>query len=146
MRPVISTFMRFTKTFSLLALYGLFAVTLPVQAQTFLSAAPDIPLAPGLAEKVENALIFDKAQGRIVTMEAMFAPAQDNDESSDKSSDNQNNGDMVLEFYSTVLPNLGWQRPTDGWESPKRLTFARGNESLNIRIEGDRIIFTLRPL
>ena len=103
--------------------------------QGFLSAAPDVPLAPQLIEKPEQALIFDKAEGRIITMEAVFiAPYADSD------------GVAVLDFYRNVLPNLGWQSPSDGWQRPDRLDFARGHESLSVQIEVGRVVFILRPL
>lgn len=98
--------------------------------QGFLSAAPDIPLAPTMKENLAQALIFDKAEGRIVTMEAVF----------------EGEASAILDFYRAVLPNLGWQSPTDGWERPGRLTFARGHETLTIRTQTARVIFTLRPL
>ena len=42
-------------------------------AASFLSVAPDIPLAPGLSEAETGALIFDKPEGRIVSIEALAA-------------------------------------------------------------------------
>ncbi len=103
--------------------------------QGFLSAAPDIPLAPQLVEKIEQALIFDKAEGRIITMEAVFIAPNGHAE-----------GAAVLDFYRNVLPNLGWQSPSDGWQRPDRLDFARGHESLSVQIEVGRVVFILRPL
>ena len=105
----------------------------PALAQ-FLSAAPDVPLATGLREVDEAALIFDKPQGRIVEMAAIA----DNEKGEISRA-------AVEAFYRASLPNLGWrlrpQKPTSN-----SLTFARKGEILRLTFTTERVVFQLAPL
>ncbi len=100
-----------------------------VSQATFLTAIPEIPLAPGLQENVDDTLIFDKAEGRIIATEALSARATEE----------------ILTFYRTVLPNLGWAPSSKGWVKPNELKFQRAGEVLIIRVEGGVVFFKLRP-
>ena len=98
-------------------------------AASFLSVAPDIPLAPGLSEAETGALIFDKPEGRIISIEALAAtPSAD-----------------IFTFYRLSLPNLGWQNKP---ELAVRNTeiFHREGEALKIKYEGGVVFFRLQPI
>ncbi|MDP6222507.1 MAG: hypothetical protein QF505_01400 [Candidatus Micropelagos thuwalensis] len=98
-------------------------------AATFLSVAPDIPLAPGLSEAETGALIFDKPEGRIVSIEALAGtPSAD-----------------IFAFYRLSLPNLGWQiKPELAVRNSE--TFHREDEALTIKYEGGVVFFRLQPI
>jgi len=103
-------------------------------AQGFLSAAPEIPLAPGLQENESGMFIFDKPEGRIVSMEAISAePAA-----------------RILDFYAKTLPNLGWAMSSapssDSGLEKNILVFTREREELNIQVAGGVVFFRLTPL
>ena len=53
----------------------------------------DIPLMAGLEENVEEALVFDSPDGRIISAIASGAVR----------------GQEVFDYYKVVLPSLGWQ-------------------------------------
>ena len=78
---------------------------------TFLSNLDDIPLMPGLAERKELAVSFDKPEGRIVEAyaEGQLSPA------------------AVTKFYATTLPQLGWR-------SQGNNRFAREGEELLLNL------------
>lgn len=98
-------------------------------AASFLSVAPDIPLAPGLSEAETGALIFDKPEGRIVSIEALAAtPSAD-----------------IFAFYSLSLPNLGWQNKPE-LSVKNSETFHREGEALTIKYEGGVVFFRLQPI
>ncbi len=61
-------------------------------APAFLSTMGDVPLAPGLSERVDLGITFDDPAGRIV--EAFAA--------------GQTTRDAVTAFYHATLPGLGW--------------------------------------
>lgn len=73
----------------------------------FLSNLDDIPLMPGLAERKDLAVSFDKPEGRIVEAyaEGSLTPA------------------AVSKFYASTLPQLGWR-------SQGNNRFAREGEEL----------------
>jgi len=93
---------------------------------TFLSNLDDIPLMPGLTERKDLAVSFDKPEGRIVEAVASGTGTPQ----------------AVAEYYASVLPQLGWQRRSDG-------SYMRENERLAIaaRADGARVTvqFTLSP-
>lgn len=60
---------------------------------TFLSTLEDVPLMPGLAERKDLAISFDKPEGRIVEAVAEGRMSQAE----------------VARFYATTLPQLGWK-------------------------------------
>ena len=98
-------------------------------AASFLSFAPDIPLAPGLSEAETGALIFDKPEGRIVSIEALAAtPSAD-----------------IFAFYRLSLPNLGWQNKQE-LSVRNSETFHREGEALTIKYEGGVVFFRLQPI
>ena len=96
----------------------------------YLSAVPDIPLAPGLRELDEGMLIFDKPEGRIVQITTASVST----------------GAAVAAFYRKALPNLGWQVPPAASHDGKTvLTFQRDGEMLRITASADLVIFDLTP-
>ena len=98
----------------------------------YLSLAPDIPLAPGLSEFDGGQVVFDKPEGRIVRIEAERLETQDA-------------GDGVPAFYRETLPNLGWQLNDVDNSADNVLTFQRGDETLLITMQGERVVFKLSP-
>lgn len=111
---------------ALLAVYGL--TFTPVQAAGFLSAIDDMPLADGVVELADGALVFDKPEGRIVQVTALREGAS--------------SPALIRQFYLDTLPNLGWQA---GAQAPGRLTFTRKGEILRITLTADLVIFDLAP-
>lgn len=97
---------RLTALFILLALFA--AAPSAVWAQSragqsqggaaFLSVIDDVPLMPGLAERPDAAVVFDKPEGRIVETEATGRLARAE----------------VLKFYAASLPQLGWRARGEG--------------------------------
>ena len=98
----------------------------------YLSLAPDIPLAPGLSEFNGGQVVFDKPEGRIVRIEA-------------ERLETQGAGDGVPAFYRETLPNLGWQLNDVDNSADNVLTFQRGDETLLITMQGERVVFKLSP-
>ena len=124
---------RAQKTRTACGLFGLMLILAlsPSMAQdVYLSAARDIPLAPGLDETGDGSLAFDKPQGRIIRVTAR--DAQNDVVSKD-----------VLAFYRQALPNLGWSEIT---AQDAALTFKRESEMLRISTVGDLVIFDLTPV
>ena len=99
----------------------------------YLSLAPDIPLAPVLSEIDGGQLVFDKPEGRIVRIEAERLEIQ-------------SAGDGVSAFYRETLPNLGWQLSDTNNSADSVLTFQRGDETLQITMQGNRVVFKLSPV
>ena len=95
----------------------------------FLSALPEIPFAPNMQENPESDLIFDKAEGLIVAVEALSTQSIDD----------------IFGFYREALPNLGWQEFAQDWQRANEVTFGRLDELLVIRVEGGVVFFKLRP-
>jgi hypothetical protein len=62
-------------------------------AATFLSNLDDIPLMPGLTERKDLAVSFDKPEGRIVEAYA----------------EGRLTAAAVSKFYASTLPQLGWR-------------------------------------
>ena len=98
----------------------------------YLSLAPDIPLAPGLLEFDDGQVVFDKPEGRIVSIEA-------------ERIETQGAGDGVPAFYRETLPNLGWQLNGADNSADNVLTFQRGGETLLITMQSERVVFKLLP-
>ncbi len=87
--------------------------THPQPEPRFFENLNDIPLMPGLFEMIDETVIFDKPEGRIVESSAAtesVAPA------------------AIEAFYDSTLPQLGWERTTED-------LFTRQNERLQIQIE-----------
>ena len=104
------------------------AMLAPVRAEGFLSALNDMPLADGVVEIEDGALVFDKPEGRIVQVTTLLAGAS--------------TPASIRQFYLDTLPNLGWQA---GAQAPGRLTFTRKGEILRITLTADLVIFDLAP-
>jgi hypothetical protein len=93
----------------------------------FLSVIDDVPLMPGLTERTEAAVVFDKPEGRIVETEAAGRLSRA----------------AVLKFYAASLPQLGWRARGDG-------RFLRDREELVLSFAGGGggalvVRFTLSP-
>jgi hypothetical protein len=78
----------------------------------FLSSLNDIPLMPGMTEVEDEAVVFDKASGRIGESLAIA----ENLESSE-----------ISRFYSLTLPQMGWLETQEG-------SFVRQDERLRISV------------
>ena len=79
------------------------------QEVTYLSAIEDLPLMAGLAEAVEDKMVFDTPSGRIVQSYATGRVTRG----------------QVLEFYAATLPQLGWNAIGPG-------RFRRESEALEV--------------
>ena len=104
----------------------LLLLAMPAYATSaYLSAAPDIPLAPGLVET--RNVVFDKPQGRIVRIDASHAA---------------DDAHTILAFYRAALPNLGWAviERKDGVA-----VFRRGDEILRVTMTASRVVFDIAP-
>ena len=115
---------------SLLIYLFLFLLVVPAWAADnvkYLATLNDLPLSAQMKENVDESMVFDIPQGRIVEVIA-FTPETK---------------EQVTAFYQKTLPALGWVRDED-------LTFHRDREKLVIRINAitKRTIvqFTLSPL
>jgi len=91
-------------------------MTAPLNAlakDRYSEALYDIPIMPGLEEVQDQALLFDKPDGKIASVMALsktLTPAQ------------------TGQFYKDVLPPLGWREQTTQ-------SYTRAGEKLEIRIE-----------
>lgn len=106
-----------------LALFGLAAPLLAAATPSagFLSNLEDVPLMPGLAERKDLAVSFDKPEGRIVEAyaEGRVAAAE------------------VARFYAATLPQLGWRA-----EGNNR--YAREGEELSLRVTAAQSTVTVQ--
>lgn len=104
----------------------LLCATLPAAAAEvqYSSILSDLPLMPGLVEKPETLVMFDKPEGRIAEI-AMTAPTGQIE---------------VLAYYRETLPALGWRG-----ENPQ--IWRRQGQQLTLRFAADRgVIFQLAPI
>ena len=93
----------------------------------FINGLEDIPLYKKMEFVEESLILFDKIDGRYVSVEI--------------------NGDYeeeeVIEFYKMILPNLGWRET-------KPLIFKRNNETLEIICKREKgkifVKFNIFPL
>lgn len=76
-------------------------------AAGYFSAIEDLPLPPSLVENVDDSVVFDSPQGRIVTVMARGRATVG----------------AVKSYYIKALPPLGWRPGADG-------RFLRDNETL----------------
>ena len=88
----------------------------------FFSQLTDIPVMPGLYELADQAVVFDKPEGRIVTVMAVSETENVND---------------INAFYNTALPQLGWTRVRDG-------VFARQDETLLVGVEAENALSVVK--
>lgn len=81
--------------------------------QAYLHYLPDVPLQAGTAELVDEAVLFDKAEGRIIesVVDAGKTPEK-----------------QALNYYSEALPPLGWTPSGRG-------VFVRNGEQLTVKWE-----------
>ncbi len=95
---------------------------------TYLSAVDDLPLMAGLEEALDQGVVFDAPQGRIVQAYASGPLSRAE----------------VGNFYAATLPQLGWR--ADG-----PLRFSREGEQLTLEItetgaKSVTVLFILTPL
>ena len=115
------------KTF-LLACGFLLLVGLPAAAAEtgYSGVIEDLPLMPQMAERTDEALVFDKPNGRIVEIGADVAASVGE----------------IRNFYRDALPPLGWKILSEN-------SFSRDNEMLEITVEpqeGKNLVrFNLTP-
>ena len=104
-----------------------FLVTHTLYALKFINELEDIPLYKKMEYVEDSLILFDKIDGRYISVEI----TGNYDE------------EKVLKFYKKILPNLGWKEK-------KSLIFNRNNETLEIisREEEDKtyIKFNIFPL
>lgn len=97
-----------------LTLLFLLLVPLAAQAdQSYLSYLPDVPLMAGMAELEDQAIVFDKAEGRVMETAVFTSASTEKD---------------VMDYYRKVLPELGWTAL-----SPDR--FLRNGEQLVVKCD-----------
>lgn len=90
---------------------------------TYSTILPDLPLMHGMTEQANDAVVFDKASGRIVDLTAISSAAPAD----------------ILAFYQKTLPPLGWQMQSSG-------TFVREQEKLVISFDSNNIThFSISP-
>jgi hypothetical protein len=98
----------------------------------FLELVEDMPLMRGLTEVADDALMFDKAEGRIVKAVAEGGLT----------------AEQIRAFYVDTLPQLGWQRLPDTGQAA--LVFERESERLEIAMQygglaNTVVLFTIAP-
>lgn len=114
----------------MIAICGFVMCATPVSAQnssnppvtTFFHVMNDVPVMPGLRELTDEAVNFDKPEGRIISATAVsdtVAPA------------------AIKNFYGQTLPQLGWRAQPDG-------SFVRDQERLKLIIEGKEGVSIIR--
>ncbi len=108
--------------------FVLFARPAAADTYTYLSAVDDLPLMAGLKEALDQGVVFDAPQGRIVQAYASgpLSRAQ------------------VENFYAATLPQLGWR-------AAGPLRFNREGEQLTLEITETggpsvTVLFILTPL
>ncbi|NCT40251.1 MAG: hypothetical protein GW778_01120 [Alphaproteobacteria bacterium] len=82
-------------------------------AQDFFNSVPDIPLMDGLVEIEDQALSFDKPEGRIVIGAASIGADIDDSQ--------------LLSYYQRALPQFGWRAVSTS-------SYVRNDETLDISI------------
>lgn len=82
-------------------------------APQFFRSLNDVPLMPGLYEMADEAVMFDKPEGRIAES-AAYSQSLDRD--------------AIRDFYRNTLPQLGWRHIG-------RDAFVRQDERLRMRVE-----------
>lgn len=92
-------------------------------APAYSSIAADLPLMPGLTERPDSLVLFDKAEGRIAEITMTSTQSQID----------------VLAYYAETLPALGWYA-----ENPQ--VWRRRGEELTVRFNDDKsVTFHLEP-
>lgn len=101
-----------TITVAVLVVSALVFAPSRLSAADFFRSIDDLPLAPGLAELVDEGVEFESPAGRIVTAVA----------GGDASPE------AIQAFYRKALPSLGWSSASGG-------TYRRDGEVLTLRLE-----------
>ena len=113
--------------FSVISFLLFFLFFYSSKALKFINGLEDIPIYKKMEYVEDSLILFDKIDGRYVSVEI----TGDYDE------------EKVLKFYKKILPNLGWKEK-------KPLIFKRNNETLEIiskKEEGQVYIkFNIFPL
>lgn len=113
----------------MIAVFALCLTNVKAYAQTyFFDALPNIPIAHGITDLPDQANIFDKANGRIVTVTALIEPDTQKED--------------ITSYYQSALPAFGWHRINE-------TTYKRDTEQLTIRFdsyEGEKYFhLTIQP-
>tara|TARA_B100000683_G_C12201243_1_gene436688 strand:+ start:283 stop:651 length:369 start_codon:yes stop_codon:yes gene_type:complete len=112
---------------SIISFLLFFLFSFNCQALKFISGLEDIPVYKKMEHVEDSLILFDKIDGRYVSVEI----TGDYDE------------DKVLKFYKKILPNLGWKEK-------KPLIFNRNNETLEVISKKEKgqvfIKFNIFPL
>lgn len=95
----------------------------------FFSALNDIPLMPGLYELTEEAVVFDKPEGRIVESAAVTETQE---------------AAKIRAFYAETLPQLGWQKVPAAKNAKGADSYRKQGETLTVRTEARRQLKILR--
>lgn len=96
----------------ILVVLGLLFAPIQLVASEFFASIDDLPLAPGLAEVVEDGVTFDSPTGRIVMAVAT----------------GKANPEAIRAFYRKALPPLGWSMARGG-------NYSRDGEVLNFELK-----------
>lgn len=117
------------KTFWIVAL-GVFISMAAVRAEQPLEILTGIPVMAGLSEDLDERIIFDKPEGRIIHVALKGDVSRE----------------AALGFYRDALYQLGWQLlPAEGGAG---LVFSRDQENLNLSVtatEPLELMFDLKP-
>ncbi len=90
---------RFPAIACIVAMFAVFTPSGPVwAADGFFSGLPDLPLMPSLGEDRAAEVVFDKPEGRIVTLTARGRVSRQS----------------VMGYYARALPQLGWKMDRPG--------------------------------
>lgn len=102
----------------------------PAMAQEqprFFQTLNDVPLMPGLYELADEALVFDKLEGRIAQSSAAGSGMK---------------VDEIEAFYSQALPQLGWTKTADDY-------YVRADETLQFNVSEEQgynvVRFSIAP-
>lgn len=105
-------------------------VTVPALAQEgprFFQTLNDVPLMPGLYELTEEALVFDKLEGRIAQSSAAGSGME---------------AQEIEAFYTQTLPQLGWTKTADDH-------YVRADETLQFDVSEEQgynvVRFSIAP-
>ena len=104
-----------------------FLISYDSHALKFINGLEDIPLYKKMEYVEDSLILFDKIDGRYVSVEITGDYGEDE----------------VIDFYKSILPNLGWKEK-------KSLIFKRNNEILEIISKKEKekisIKFNIFPL
>lgn len=105
------------------------AQSAPAQGQkpAFFEALYDVPVMPGLEERKDQTMVFDKPDGKIATVSAFSK---------------ERKGAQILTFYTEILPQFGWKKTNKN-------QYVRDKEQLELIVTdkqaGTDVQFTLSP-